>query len=84
MSQAAIAAYNAYSPFSNFRVGCALKAQKENGEIVTVQGCNVENSSYGGTICAERAAILSLFSQYGYIKILKLAVIVRDPEGNLY
>lgn len=56
---AKIAAESAYCPHSMFRVGaCVLTA---TGELVA--GCNVENASYGLTICAERAAIFNAVSQ---------------------
>ena len=55
------ASEKAYSPYSNIKVGAALLCK--NGKIYT--GVNVENSSYGGTICAERNAITTAISM-GY------------------
>jgi len=65
------AAENSYSPYSEFRVGAALRLS--NGETVT--GTNVENVSYGLTICAERAAVARAVSQFGpKIRIAATAV----------
>lgn len=58
VDKALAARENAYSPFSNFCVGAALLCV--DGEIFT--GANVENSSYGGTICAERSALCTAVS----------------------
>lgn len=53
------ASKNAYSPYSNALVGSAILMS--DGSIYT--GCNIENASYGGTICAERVAILKAVSE---------------------
>lgn len=50
---------NAYVPFSKFQVGAALLTK--DGQVYT--GVNVENSSYGGTICAERTAFVKAISE---------------------
>lgn len=62
----------AYAPYSHFYVGCAVLAK--NGEIIT--GSNVENASYGLTICAERSAIFRA-NAMGIRLFEKLAVIAR-------
>ena len=63
------ASNNAYSPYSNIKVGAALLAA--NDKIYT--GCNVENSSYGATICAERTAFLKAISE-GEREFVKIAI----------
>lgn len=71
LGEARRAAKHSYSPYSKFRVGAALLLA--NGEIVT--GTNVENVSFGLTICAERAAIVRAVSQFGpAIRIRAVAI----------
>ncbi|KAJ8586376.1 cytidine deaminase [Rhizopogon salebrosus TDB-379] len=68
--QAAVEAKTfAHVPYSKFRVGAALLTQ--DGEII--RGANIENASYGGTICAERTAIVKAVSE-GKVKFAALAV----------
>jgi cytidine deaminase len=49
----------AFAPFSRFKVGAALRTR--TGEVVT--GCNIENASYGLTLCAERVAVFKAVSE---------------------
>ena len=66
---------NAYAPYSGFSVGAALLTTE--GEIFT--GCNVENSSFGATICAERCAVLKAISE-GYTSFDKIAIVSSGNE----
>jgi homotetrameric cytidine deaminase len=71
LASAEQAAQHSYSPYSGFRVGAALRLA--TGEIVT--GTNVENVSYGLTICAERAALVRAVAQVGpAVRIAAVAV----------
>jgi len=60
---------HAHAPFSKFKVGAALEA--DDGRIFT--GCNVENATYGLTICAERVAVFKAISE-GAKKFTRIAV----------
>lgn len=61
---------NSYSPYSKFKVGAAALTQ--SGNVYT--GCNIENSSYGASICAERVAISKAVSN-GENNIVKIAIV---------
>ena len=76
LDQAREAAARSYSPYSGFKVGAALKL--DNGAIVT--GTNVENVSYGLTICAERAALVQAVSRFGP-GIHIVAAAITNPDG---
>ncbi len=65
----------AYSPFSNFKVGAALLGK--SGKVYT--GCNVENSSYGATNCAERTAIFKAISE-GEREFTKIAIMSSSGD----
>lgn len=67
----------AYAPFSRFQVGAALLTKE--GEVFT--GCNVENSSFGATICAERTAFVKAVSE-GVREFEAIAIV--SSEGTAW
>ena len=74
--QAAIdARKNAYVPYSNFKVGAAVLTG--DGKIFT--GCNIENASYGLSMCAERVAIFKAVSE-GYRDFAAIAVVADTDD----
>jgi homotetrameric cytidine deaminase len=66
---------NAYTPYSNFQVGAAVHVI-DTGE--TISACNVENVSYGATVCAERNAIFAVVARYGTVNIDHLVLVTDD------
>jgi cytidine deaminase len=67
---------HAVAPFSRFRVGAAI----ETADGVIVTGCNIENATYGLTVCAERIAVFKALSE-GHRRFRRLAV-VADTEAQ--
>lgn len=79
--QAQQALKNSYAPYSQLHVACAIK--KKNASVF-VTGVNVENASYGGTICAERSALVSYVSQFGAQEPIEFVVVISDlPNGPI-
>lgn len=66
-----------YAPFSKFHVGAVLLGK--NGVVYT--GCNVENSSFGGTICAERTAFVKAVSE-GCTSFEKIAIVASPGDAG--
>ena len=78
LARAAAAASRAYAPYSHYRVGAAVLA--DDGSIF--EGANVENSSYGLTICAERAAVAAAVAAGA--RRLKAVAVVADAAAAPY
>ncbi|ALH80086.1 cytidine deaminase [Sphingopyxis macrogoltabida] len=70
------AANRAYAPYSGFHVGAALLLK--NGDVVT--GANVENASYGLTLCAETAAIAKIANEGWIGELTEIAIVGGRPE----
>ena len=79
MQKARDAAEQAYSPYSGWRVGAAVECAEAPGPHV---GANVENASFGLTICAERVAIFAGVLAGGR-KLTRVALTCRDRAGDL-
>lgn len=79
-SKAVEACKKAYSPYSNYQVGAALLC--ENGKVYT--GSNIENASFGATVCAERVALYSAIHA-GEREFIKIAVAsFKDGEMQFF
>ena len=76
LKQARTAASRAHCPYSKFHVGAAVLC--DDGSVI--EGCNVENSSYGLTVCAERVALFNAISQGK--RPIELAVSCADAQGG--
>src|SRR5258706_12666007 len=73
---------HAHAPYSNFRVGAAVRAK--SGRIFT--GCNVENATYGLTLCAERVAVFKAISEgergFDAVAVVADTVTLTPPRGS--
>jgi len=80
LAQAAIAIKkNSYSPYSHFKVGAAVLT--EDGQIYS--GTNIENASFGLTLCAERNAIFAAICQ-GHRRVAALALCTDSVKGQKF
>jgi cytidine deaminase len=75
LKAAAAVSKRAYAPYSRFEVGAALLSR--DGAIFT--GCNVENASYGLTICAERSAVCSAVAA-GHTRFVAIAIVASGDR----
>lgn len=75
IKEAELAMNFSYSPYSCFKVGAAILTS--DGKVFT--GCNIENASYGATICAERTAAVKAVSE-GHTEFIKIAIVSSSGE----
>jgi len=66
---------NALASFSQFKVGAALETA--DGQIIT--GCNIENATYGLTLCAERVAMFKALSE-GHLRFTRIAIVANTDQ----
>ena len=78
VNKATEAREKAYAPYSKFKVGAAILTK--DGTIF--QGCNIENASYGATICAERVAVANMVSS-GHTDPVAIAICYNETEFAL-
>ena len=80
LAQAALQArLNSYSPYSKYKVGAAIRTKA--GHLFS--GCNVENSTYGATVCAERVAVQKAVSELGKVEVVDVVVVTdSSPPGT--
>ncbi|MBX3023036.1 MAG: cytidine deaminase [Bdellovibrionales bacterium] len=71
---------NAHSPYSKFKVGAALKLK---GVAEAIPGCNVENASFGATICAERTAFTQAVAWHGRFEPEFLIVATDEVQATV-
>ncbi len=77
---ALLARQRAHCPYSKFKVGAALQIA---GKAEAIPGCNVENASFGATMCAERSAIFAAISKYGKIAPEFLVIVTGEAKATV-
>ena len=78
IEEATKAREKAYAPYSNFKVGSAVLTK--SGKVFT--GANIENASYGASVCAERVALFKAISE-GETEIVEIAVVTCAKEPTM-